>query len=760
MNTATDLLSAVTHFWELSAPEKNLIKAAEHDSEANLHKENGQRSLIRAEVLRDLCTGARPVKDRIRMTGGQVLGRLDLHGADLVHPLHFTDCVFEDKVDLRQARAEHPVEWVGGSTAAIVADEFESTADLTIQGVAVTGTLSLYWANVRGDLRMSGSHLAPSNGPAIYGADLQVGGTLFLDGEDLHAKRFHASGEVCLRSAHIHGQLDCRHGRFTNPSGYAINARYLELDGGLLCEQGFRADGEVCLERAQVQRVRATGGRFASSTLYALHLDALRALGGVYLDRGFHATATVRLVGANITSELCCTQGTFDNPSGRALDAERIVVDDVYLDHGFTAHGEVRFTGAQVGRQFNATSGEFRNDRANGYALDADGLNCHGDVFLNDGFHATGAVSLTGAAIKNELNCTNGSFTNQDGYALFADGLTTPGVIYLNEQFRALGQVRLARVTVGRQLVCTSGVFDNQHGLALDLTGLISPGDVLLNDGFRASGEIRMRNAEITRDLNFKGAQLHGTERLDALGLQVGGCLTWIMDRPPGGPVDLSFAYVSRLDDTAASWPEKNYTLAGLTYRAVADGAWTLNQRINWLGNTSAYSAEAYQHLAQAYRLSGDEQAAQEVAMASQRDLRKRGNLLWYSTAWNWFLDRSVGYGYCLHRPFLAVLILGLVGGCIYLWGERVGVIFATDPSSNTVVAPHCKAGYPCFNPFVYSFQLLIPGLDLREATYWLPNAITTGGKLLMVYTWVMIVFGWVAATAVVAGVSQIFRKR
>jgi hypothetical protein len=757
MNTATDLLSAVTDLWELSAREKDLIKAAEHDSEANLHKKNGQRSLIRAEVLRDLCTGARRVKEDIRMTGGRVRGHLDLSGAQLVHALRFTDCVFEDSVILRQARAEHPIEWVGGCTAAIDADEFESAADLVIQGVTVTGSISLHWASIQGDLRMSGSQLTPSNGQALNGADLRVGGTLFLDGLD--GKHFRAKGEVCLRSAHIHGQLDCRHAHFYNPSGYSINARYLELDGELLGDQGFHAKGEVCLERAQVQQVRVTGGRFASSTRYALHLDALRATGGVYLDRGFHATGAVRAVGANIAGELNCTHGTFHNPSGRALDAKRINVDDVYLDHGFTARGEVRFTGAQVGRQFHAKDGKFRNDRANGYALNADGLNCHGDVFLNDGFRATGEVRLIGAKIEGEFNCTDGSFTNPDGYALFADGLTT-GMIYLDGKFRALGQVRLARATVDRQLVCTSGVFDNQHGVALDLTGLISPGDVLLNDGFRASGEISMRGAQITRDLNFKGAQLHGTEGLDARGLRVEGCLTWIMDRPPEGPVDLSFAHVSRLDDTAASWPPGNYTLADLTYWTATDGACTPDQRIKWLGNTSAYSAEPYQQLAHAYRLNGNEQAAQKIATASQRDLRKRGGLRWYSKAWNWFLDRSVGYGYCLHRPFLAVLILGLVGGCIYLWGERAGVIFATDPSSNTVVAPHCKAGYPCFNPFVYSFQLLIPGLDLREVSYWLPNAIATRGKLLMVYTWVMIVFGWVAATAVVAGVSQFFRKR
>jgi hypothetical protein len=180
----------------------------------------------------------------------------------------------------------------------------------------------------------------------------------------------------------------------------------------------------------------------------------------VYLDRGFHATATVRLVGANIIGELCCTQGSFRDPTGRALEAERIVAEDVYLDGGVTARGEVRFNDSQVGRQFNATQGEFQNDRSGGYALDCDGLRCGGDVFLNDGFRAEGTVSLTGAEIKSELNCSAGSFITPGGYALFADGMTTPGTVYLDQGFRAMGEVRFARATIGRQLVCTGGLFE------------------------------------------------------------------------------------------------------------------------------------------------------------------------------------------------------------------------------------------------------------------------------------------------------------
>jgi hypothetical protein len=755
-------MAAVIGRQQLTSAEKELIKAAANNTEADLRGvADGQEAIIRSDVLKDLITDANPrwpVKGRIRLTGGRIYGPLDLAGAELAHAMRFTSCVFENRVNLCLARARKPVEWIGGQTAAILANEFEVDADLIIQDVRVTGLISLQWANVRGDLRLTGSRLVAVGGQVFDGKDLRVGGSLFLDG-----KGFRAKGEVCLRSAHVNGQINCRHARFSNPLGYTINADHLVVDGELLCEEGFRSVGEVCLQWAKVRRLRATGGSFRSSTRYALHADALRAEAGIYLDRGFHATATVRLVGASVTGELCCTEGFFDNLSSRALDAERIVADDVYLDRGFQAYGDVRFDAAEVTRQFNATSGQFRNERRgdNQYALDCDGLRCGGDVFLNDGFNATGTVSLRGAEIKTELNCTAGSFSKPDGYALFADGLTTPGMVFLDRDFRADGEVRFARATVGRQMVCTGGAFSNPSGIALDISGLITPGDVLLDGGFQATGEVRARGAEIARDLDFTGARLNGPKGLAGRGMRVAGRLIWRMDNPPEGEVDLSLATISRLDDTLRSWPAGRYTLAGLAYGIAADGDMTTDQRIEWLRMTKAYSADAYKQLVQSYTLSGDQKSADRVAIASQRDLRdkRRGQLSWRSRAWSRFIDLFVGYGYRLHRPFLALLVAGLVGGVVFVLAQHANLIVSTAPPHKSAMkAP--PAAYPAFYPLPYAFQLLIPGLDLRETANWLPDATKSGGVLLMILIWVMIIFGWVLATAVVAGISRIFRQQ
>src|SRR6266567_5621246 len=236
-------MDAATAFSSLPDHERRLITSAAQGIGADL-QEDGQCRVVHAETLRDLCTGTGAgsgwkVLDGIHVAGARVTGHLNLSGAELAHAVHFRDCVFEEPVNLRQATTKYVVEWEGGTLPGIIADRFKSEADLIIQQVEVTGPVSLHWANVGGDLRFTSSHLVQRGGQAFNGADLRVGGTLFLDGED-----FHAEGEVSLRSAHIVGDVNARHGRFDNPAGRSIDAAHIVCDGELLCEQGFRSNGE------------------------------------------------------------------------------------------------------------------------------------------------------------------------------------------------------------------------------------------------------------------------------------------------------------------------------------------------------------------------------------------------------------------------------------------------------------------------------------------------------------------------------------
>ncbi len=176
--------------------DQKLIDATANGEEAVVSsRQNGRLGVVHANVLHDLCTGALPVRDRIMLAGAQVKGQLDLSGADIIHPLRFRDCVFAEPVKLTQARTRSSIEWEGGRTADILADQFESGSDLVMSRVEIAGTVSLHWANVRGDLRFTDSHLIKAGGLAVNATDARVGGTFFLDGKD-----FRAEGEVaCAR---------------------------------------------------------------------------------------------------------------------------------------------------------------------------------------------------------------------------------------------------------------------------------------------------------------------------------------------------------------------------------------------------------------------------------------------------------------------------------------------------------------------------------------------------------------------------------
>ena len=202
--------------------------------------------------------------------------------------------------------------------------------------------------------------------------------------------------------------------------------------------------------------------------------------------------------------------------------------------------------------------------------------------------------------------------------------------------------------------------------------------------------------------------------------------------------------------------------LAGLNYRPTmgSPDEMPVDQRLAWLRDTKDYAGTAYEQLAEAYQLSGQESTAEKISIASLRDLRKRGNLRGRARAWNRFLDWTVGYGYRLHRPFLALLVLGLLGALFYYLGEHAGLIFATRAVTHPGSARMCRPAIPASTR-----RLLVPAPDPRPRSARGHVLVANSsnhpwGLLLMLYTWVMIVLGWVLATAVVAGITQLFRRR
>jgi hypothetical protein len=229
----------------------------------------------------------------------------------------------------------------------------------------------------------------------------------------------------------------------------------------------------------------------ASARLPALYLngsrtrsitaDGVTVFGNVFLRAAFTAEGEVRLLGAQIGGDLDCSGGVFRNPpqkdvpeSGKALNADGINVrGNVFLRRGFTSEGEVRLLGAQIGGDLDCHGGHFKNPPKgnlpeSGKALYADGVNVRGGVILREGFTAEGEVRFLSAQIGAVLDCSGGKFKNVpekerpgSGDALNADRANVRSGVFLRAGFTAEGEVSLLRAQIGADLDCSGGVFKN-----------------------------------------------------------------------------------------------------------------------------------------------------------------------------------------------------------------------------------------------------------------------------------------------------------
>jgi len=120
----------------------------------------------------------------------------------------------------------------------------------------------------------------------------------------------------------------------------------------------------------------------------------------------------------------------------------------------------------------------------------ADGLQVDGNVFLRGGLRATGsgglgAVNLVGAHLHGDLNMGGAELTNTTGPALHAGSLQVDGDVFLSDGFRATGggdqgTVHLRAAAIRGQLCMVDGPVTRKNpGLVVNLRR-VAVGDLLL----------------------------------------------------------------------------------------------------------------------------------------------------------------------------------------------------------------------------------------------------------------------------------------
>ncbi|WP_143202746.1 hypothetical protein [Amycolatopsis sp. CB00013] len=320
-------------------------------------------------------------------------------------------------------------------------------------------------------------------------------------------------GAVRLYAARVSSQLNCNKATLSNSSGPALDATNLKVDQDVLMGEGFSATGTgdwgaVRLVGAQVGgQLICVGATLNNPSGPALSATNLQVDQDVVLSEGFSATGTgeggaVRLYAARIGGQLHCSGATLGSSHGSALDAILLQVDqDVYMDEGFSATGTgdwgaVRLHVARIGGQLHFRGATLNNPA--GPALDAEGLHVERGMFLSEGFSATGTgekgtVRLFSARVGGELYCSEATLSNSSGPALNAANLKVGQSLSLRGGFAATGTgkggtVRLYGARIGGQLNCNKATLSNSSGPALDATSLQVDQSAFLDGGFSATG--------------------------------------------------------------------------------------------------------------------------------------------------------------------------------------------------------------------------------------------------------------------------------
>jgi len=335
------------------------------------------------------------------------------------------------------------------------------------------------------------------------------------------------------------------------------------------------------------------------------------------------------------------------------------------------------------------------------------------------------------------LVCAGGEFhrrvsssvtSKQDGFAdvaLSCERTTVGGSVFVNNGFVAEGRVRFFGAMIGRDLVCPSGSFTNPDATALDLAAATIKGALVL--------------AKST----IKGALVLAKSTIK-------------------GKLNLSWAETTRLVDDRSSWPAQ-LVLDGFTYKVLespeADLGW--KARHDWLQRQTPYQSHPYLQVAAVYRASGRTADARKINVERHND-RLRQRRFHPSNLPRQFLRLSVGHGYEPMRALFWALLVFVVGGLIFSSAGHYQHLLALHPPSAPAPTPtsrRCVPGYPCFNAWVYSADLILPVVNLRQRDNWYVDTSSAAGWYIKYFELFATVTGWALATVVVASFGNLIKR-
>lgn len=209
--------------------------------------------------------------------------------------------------------------------------------------------------------------------------------------------------------------------------------------------------------------------------------------------------------------------------------------------------------------------------------------------------------------------------------------------------------------------------------------------------------------------------------------------------------VNLGYSNLGVLRYSPASSPIGTMILEGCRYETIHPGPEKVpaEDRLEWLARIDPeYRPGKYNQLAAAYHRAGHEPEAEQVVVAKLR--ARRETLSCYRRLLDRLADWIVLYGFRKSRALLGLLALVLVG-TLFFEIAHPGYLVSTGSADRL----------PDFQPFVYALDVVIPVIDLRQQTFWVP-----AGGWVAAWSWLSIALGGALTTTAVIGMTGMLAQR
>ena len=266
-------------------------------------------------------------------------------------------------------------------------------------------------------------------------------------------------------------------------------------------------EGEISLVEARIRSIE-----LKDCTAKAIDAEGITVEGMMFFQPNFQAGG-VKLLDATIKGNFECDGAMLSNPDGFALEADGARIDGRVFLRGVKADGEVQFLDAVVGGNVECDGAQIS---AKETALNFDGANIKGSIFLRSKFTSHGKVNLLSAVVGGNVECDDAEMsattakTSAPPTALDFDDATVQGGVFLRS-LTSHGEVNMWMAKIGGAFDCSNAHFSNPDAIALRGYKLHVERSISFTDGFLAEGEINLSEASVGGSFYCENSQFTST---------------------------------------------------------------------------------------------------------------------------------------------------------------------------------------------------------------------------------------------------------